>query len=324
MNSLLDIQSIEAMEVDGNGDNPIKGNIVQQGVTIIQNQQITNWVGRVQELIMKKRIVCKWNDAYTCQNEKTNNIMHNCKLQFDILDSTANNLLKRLEADSQARNKKMAKQLAFCKIHELLIAEYGHFNQLNEREIKSKDNLIVIDEQISKEVLVVDDKEKKEISNNDTTTNTITTQISSLSTNKFSLTLSPNDLQELEHIERSQDWDETIDIRLLLSDLLNDRAVNTPRSERLLRCILKGKNPQVERVFYKPELNFIESFKSEDNDNFQIYLEIFVIHNNKKILLCTFGGEGKDKQGARDDASWQAMEYLYVYGGFAPRGKKEY
>jgi len=42
-------------------------------------------------------------------------------------------------------------------------------------------------------------------------------------------------LIELSHIERSQDCNETIDIRMLLSDILIDREVNTPRSERLLR-----------------------------------------------------------------------------------------
>uniref|UniRef100_A0A1I8BAG5 DRBM domain-containing protein n=1 Tax=Meloidogyne hapla TaxID=6305 RepID=A0A1I8BAG5_MELHA len=315
MSSLLNEQ-IELMDVDNNGNNG--GTIIKQG-SVMSLQQQTNWVGRVQELIMKKRIVCKWNDAYTCENEKSNNIMHNCKLQFDILDASATKLERRLEADSQARNKKMAKQEAFRKIFEILNADYGPFNQINvvneNRKDREKKESVVTEMAGNEENLaVVEDKEQQDLPNNITTVNS--------TTDKYSLTLSPKDLIELSHIERSQDWDETIDIRMLLSDILNDREVNTPRSERLLRCILEWKNPQVERVFCQATLKFIETAKSQIYDIFQVYLEVWTNHNNKQTILCTFGGEGSDLQRARDDACWQALEYLYIFGGFAPKINK--
>ncbi|CAK5074561.1 unnamed protein product [Meloidogyne enterolobii] len=308
----------ELMEGDNNG----RGGtftIKQGGGVVLQQQQIINWVGRVQELIMKKRIVCKWNDAYTSENEKSNDIMHNCKLQFDILDVSATKLERRLEADSKARNKKMAKQEAFRKIYEILIADYGPFNQIivvNENKKEKKENIVTEMTENEENLVVIEEgeiiEEEKVISNNNVTTITS-------ATDKYSLTLSPKDLIELSHIERSQDCNETIDIRMLLSDILIDREVNTPRSERLLRCILEWKNPQVERVFSQATLEFIETAKSQIHDIFQVYLQISTTHNNKKSMLCTFGGEGSDLQRARDDACWQALEYLYIFGGFAPK-----
>jgi hypothetical protein len=67
--------------------------------------------------------------------------------------------------------------------------------------------------------------------------NNIETTVNSTKNDKFLLKLSSKDLIELGHIERSFDCDETIDIRMLLSDILNDREANTPRSERLFRFV---------------------------------------------------------------------------------------
>uniref|UniRef100_A0A915N814 DRBM domain-containing protein n=1 Tax=Meloidogyne javanica TaxID=6303 RepID=A0A915N814_MELJA len=289
----------DLMEGDNNENNGRGGtlNIKQGGGVVLQKQQIINWVGRVQELIMKKRIVCKWNDAYTSENEKSNDIMHNCKLQFDILDVSATKLERRLEADSKARNKKMAKQEAFRKIYEILIADYGPFNQIivvNENKKEKKENIVTEMTENEENLVEIEEGEiieEKIISNNNVTTITSTTD-------KYSLTLSPKDLIELSHIERSQDCNETIDIRMLLSDILIDREVNTPRSE---------------------PYNMYNGFSEFVSDIFQVYLQICTTHNNKKSMLCTFGGEGNDLQRARDDACWQALEYLYIFGGFAPK-----
>ncbi|CAK5098507.1 unnamed protein product [Meloidogyne enterolobii] len=270
---------------------------------------------------MKKRIVCKWNDAYTSENEKSNDIMHNCKLQFDILDVSATKLERRLEADSKARNKKMAKQEAFRKIYEILIADYGPFNQIivvNENKKEKKENIVTEMTENEENLVVIEEGEiieEKVISNNNVTTITSTTD-------KYSLTLSPKDLIELSHIERSQDCNETIDIRMLLSDILIDREVNTPRSERLLRCILEWKNPQVERVFSQATLEFIETAKSQIHDIFQVYLQISTTHNNKKSMLCTFGGEGSDLQRARGILFLKFKEKLEHYTGMGQVGKK--
>jgi len=45
----------------------------------------------------------------------------------------------------------------------------------------------------------------------------------------------------------------------------------------------------------------------------QIYLEIWAGHGSKKILNCTFGGEGIDIEGAKNDAIWQSIEFIYYY-----------
>lgn len=47
----------------------------------------------------------------------------------------------------------------------------------------------------------------------------------------------------------------------------------------------------------------------------QIFLE--VKNRTSKERLSVFAGEGSTEQAAKDHAAWLALNFLYVYGGFA-------
>lgn len=288
--------------------NVSQGPLASNNVAPIQ----INWVGRVGELVQKKRIMSEWKDVYT-QTGQANAAEHTCQLLFDILDAVSKKPIRHLEGVGRARNKKQAKQLAFKQIYDQLHEQYCDGSAVtNSATGASSAGLLQ----------TVTATTQKEIS---FATNIAEQNAHTVSNQAYD----ENGLMEVDEAgdNENDEMTERPDIRLLLSQILSDRQRNTDGAEQYLRQILRYKDSQVERVFRQAQLKFIESSKSSYYNIVQIYLEIWITTstsaNNKKlgpktILLCTFGGEGANMEQARDDACWQAMEFLYIFGGFAP------
>ena len=284
-------QIIEEMSTRFGASQP-ESQIASDNPTTQSNQP--NWVGRVNEFISKKRIPSRWRDDYT-QTGQSNTIEHSCRLVLEILDGQQQNVLQKIEGSGQARNKKQAKQLAFKQILDQLIQHFGPFNQ----PIPQQPSPLV-----SSTSAKISDVQPGPNNQQPPTESNVPEQ-------------NEEPMQWEQQQQKGQEQENETDfIRLQLGTILGDRRANLMGAEQKLRRILNCNDSQVEKVFGQAELKFIDCANNESIGISQVYLE--VCGGPKKQLLCTFGGQGPDRQATRDSACWQAMEFLYIFGGFTP------
>ncbi|KAI1698132.1 double-stranded RNA binding domain-containing protein family protein [Ditylenchus destructor] len=110
------------------------------------------------------------------------------------------------------------------------------------------------------------------------------------------------------------------DLKLALQQISSSESLYYHKSESILRTLVESENPLVQKVFDIKEIKF-EIADINDPENIQVYLEIS--SPSKKAPKNVFFGEGPTVEYARGRAAWQALQFLYTFGGFANEVKED-
>ncbi|KAI1704439.1 hypothetical protein Ddc_16152 [Ditylenchus destructor] len=110
------------------------------------------------------------------------------------------------------------------------------------------------------------------------------------------------------------------DLKLALQQISSSESLYYQKSEAILKKLVESENPLVQKVFDTKEILF-ELADVNDPDNIQVYLEMS--SPSKKAPKNIFFGEGPTVEYARGRAAWQALQFLYTFGGFASEVKED-
>ncbi|KAI1704440.1 ion transport protein [Ditylenchus destructor] len=110
------------------------------------------------------------------------------------------------------------------------------------------------------------------------------------------------------------------DLKLALQQISSSESLYYQKSEGILKKLVESENPLVQKVFDTKEILF-ELADVNDPDNIQVSLEMSSPF--KKATKNIFFGKGTTVEYARGRAAWQALQFLYTFGGFASEVKED-